>query len=153
MKRFWDGLAGALLALWVGGAWAVGYLVAPTLFGELAHDKQLAGALAGVMFGRMAWIGIAAGAYLLLHRIARQGGGALKTGFFWLVAAMLALTLAGEFGVQPILQSLKDQALPRAVMESVFADRFRAWHGVSSILYLVNSLLGLALVWRSGAAK
>jgi hypothetical protein len=66
---------------------------------------------------------------------------------------MLALTLAGHFGIQPILQGLKDQAMPQAVMQSVFADRFARWHGVSSILYLIQSALGLLLVWRAGLAK
>ncbi|MBM3393551.1 MAG: DUF4149 domain-containing protein, partial [Betaproteobacteria bacterium] len=30
--------------------------------------------------------------------------------------------------------------------ESVFRDRFAMWHGVASILFLVQSLLGLMLV-------
>lgn len=153
MRRYWDGLASTLLVLWIGGAWATGYLAAPTLFGELPHDRMLAGNLAGVLFERMAWIGMTAGVYLLLYRLVRDGAGALKTAFFWLVAAMLALTLVGEYGIQPILQGLKDQAAPRAVMESVFADRFRTWHGVSSVLYLIQSVLALTLVWRSGVAR
>lgn len=152
MRRFWDGLAGTLLVLWIGGLWAIGYIAAPTLFGNLG-DKSLAGVLAGKLFEVMAWIGIVAAAYLLIYRIARDGGAALKTLFFWVVVAMLALTLIGEFGIQPILQGLKDQAMPRAVMESVFADRFRHWHGVSSILYLLQSGLGLLLVWRAGLAR
>ena len=59
---------------------------------------------------------------------------------------MLLLTLAGHFGIQPILVELKAQALPREVMQSVMRDRFAAWHGVSSILYLIVSALGAALV-------
>ncbi|WP_273527626.1 DUF4149 domain-containing protein [Pseudomonas sp.] len=152
MRRFWDGLAGTLLVLWIGGMWAIGYLAAPVLFASL-DDKQLAGNLAGRLFEWMAWVGIAASAYLLVYRIARDGGAALKTLFFWIVVLMLALILAGQFGVQPILQGLKDQAMPQAVMQSVFADRFRHWHGVSSILYLIQSALGLLLVWRSGLAR
>jgi uncharacterized membrane protein len=152
MRRFWDGLAGTLLVLWIGGMWAIGYVAAPTLFAELA-DKQLAGALAGRLFEWMAWIGLAAGSYLLVYRVAREGGAALKTLFFWVVALMLALTVAGHFGIQPILQSLKAQAMPHAVMQSVFADRFARWHGVSSILYLIQSGLGLLLVWRSGLVR
>jgi hypothetical protein len=31
-------------------------------------------------------------------------------------------------------------------MESVLRDRFATWHGISSILYLVQSVLGLLLV-------
>jgi uncharacterized membrane protein len=152
MRRFWDGLAGTLLVLWIGGMWAIGYLAAPVLFAAL-DDKQLAGSLAGRLFDWMAWIGIAAAAYLLVYRIARDGAAALKTLFFWIVALMLALILVAQFGVQPILQGLKDQAMPQAVMQSVFADRFRHWHGVSSILHLIQSALGLVLVWRAGLAR
>jgi hypothetical protein len=35
-------------------------------------------------------------------------------------------------------------------MESVLRNRFATWHGVSSILYLVQSLLGLLLVASAG---
>jgi hypothetical protein len=62
---------------------------------------------------------------------------------------MVLLTIAGHFGVQPILAKLKADALPRQVMESALRDRFATWHGVSSVLYLVQSLLGLWLVlWQ-----
>jgi Domain of unknown function (DUF4149) len=152
MRRFWDGLAGVLLVLWIGGMWAIGYLAAPVLFASL-DDKQLAGMLAGKLFGLIAWIGMAAATYLLIYRVARDGAAALKTLFFWAVVLMLALAVAGHFGIQPIMQSLKDQAMPQAVMHSVFADRFKRWHGVSSILYLIQSALGLVLVWRSGLAR
>ena len=152
MRRFWDGLAGVSLVLWIGGMWAVGYIAAPVLFTSLG-DKQLAGLLAGKLFEVMAWIGMAAATYLLIYRIARDGGGALKTLFFWVVALMLALILAGHFGIQPIMQGLKNAAMPQAVMQSVFADRFARWHGISSILYLIQSALGLLLVWRSGLAR
>ncbi|HEY0663915.1 MAG TPA: DUF4149 domain-containing protein [Thiobacillaceae bacterium] len=147
MRALWDGLAATLLVLWIGGMWAIGYIAAPVLFASLG-DKQLAGMLAGNLFQVIAWVGIASASYLLLYRIAIDGTGALKTLFFWLVVLMLALILVGLFGVQPILQSLKDQAMPHAVMQSVFADRFARWHGVSSILYLIQSALGLLLVWR-----
>lgn len=152
MRRFWDGLAGVSLVLWIGGMWAIGYLAAPVLFASL-DDKQLAGVLAGKLFALMAWIGMGAAIYLLVYRIARDGGAALKTLFFWVVALILVLTLAGHFGIQPIMQGLKNQAMPQAVMQSVFADRFARWHGISSILYLIQSTLGLVLVWRSGLAR
>ena len=152
MRRFWDGLAGTMLVLWIGGIWAIGYVAAPVLFANLG-DKQLAGMLAGKLFEVMAWVGIAAAGYLLIYRVSRDGAAALKTLFFWTVVVMLALVLIGLFGIQPIMQGLKDQALPLAVMQSVFADRFRHWHGVSSILYLIQSALGLLLVWRSGLAR
>ena len=152
MRRFWDGLAGTSLVLWIGGMWAIGYIAAPVLFTSLG-DKQLAGMLAGKLFGVIAWVGIASACYLLVYRIARDGGKALKTWFFWLIVLMLVLTLAGHFGIQPIMQGLKNQAMPQAVMQSVFADRFQRWHGVSSILYLIQSGLGLFLVWRANLAR
>lgn len=147
MRRFWSGLAGVLLVLWIGGLWVIGYVAAPVLFASL-DDKQLAGVLAGRLFDWMAWIGIGAAGFLLVHRLATEGAAALRSLFFWVVTLMLLLTLAGHFGIQPIMQALKDQAMPQAVMESVFADRFARWHGISSILYLVQSVLGLFLVWR-----
>ena len=128
--------------------WAIGYIAAPVLFTSLV-DKQQAGMLAGKLFGVIAWVGIASACYLLIYRIARDGGKALKTGFFWVIVLMLVLTLAGHFGIQPIMQGLKNQA----IMQSVFADRFQRWHGVSSILYLIQSALGLFLIWRANLVR
>lgn len=145
MKRLADNLALIAVTLWVGGLWAVGYLAAPVLFASLG-DKMLAGMLAGKMFAWIAYIGMACGSYLLIHRLAAFGGGALKQSFFWAALAMLLLVTASHFGIQPILESLKSQALPKEVMESMFRDRFARWHGISSIVYLLESLLGLVLV-------
>jgi len=147
MKSFADGLAAILLVLWVGGLWAIGGIAAPTLFAEIP-DRQLAGNVAGELFKWTAWLGIVAGGYLLIHRLGRDGFQALKQAFFWIVLVMLLLVLGQHFGIQPVLQALKDQAMPQAVMESAFRSRFAAWHGVSSIVYLIESLLGLVLVWR-----
>jgi hypothetical protein len=63
---------------------------------------------------------------------------------------MALMTIASQFGIQPLMAQLKADAMPREVMESVLRDRFAAWHGISSILYLVQSLLGLWLVIWSG---
>ena len=77
----------------------------------------------------------------------------LKQGFFWVTLAMLVLVLAGEFGVQTVMESLRAQALPKEVMESVLRDRFMTWHGVSSVLYVIQSLLGLVLVVLHGKGR
>ena len=152
MKRLFDSAASLLLVFWVGSLLTLGAIAAPVLFSAL-DDKQLAGMLAGKMFSVGAWVGIVAGVYLLLHRLIRDGAAAFKSLFFWLVLIMWLLTLAGHFGIQPILQNLKNQALPLAVMQSVFAYRFSQWHGISRILWILQSALGVALVWRSGLAK
>ena len=145
MKNPAESLQEIAVTLWVGGLWTTGYMVAPVLFSSLP-DRMLAGMLAGKMFAVISYIGMVCGSYLLGYRITRQGGSALKEGLFWAVLAMLLLTLAAHFGIQPIIEHLKEAALPRDVMQSVFKDRFRAWHGISSILYLIQSLLGLFLV-------
>lgn len=145
MKRLPDLLAAWALVFWVGGLWAIGYLAAPLLFYTL-DDRMLAGMLAGKMFAAMAWVSIVCAIWLMLFRFTRYGADALKQGFFWIVLLMLLMTLAGHFGLQPILAQLKEAALPKDVMESLFRDRFATWHGVSSIVYLIQSLLGLVLV-------
>lgn len=148
MPKCFDALALLLAAAWAGGLWAIGYLAAPVLFYSL-DDRMLAGMVAGRMFTWMAWIGMLAGGYLLLHRLLRDGLPALRQAFFWVVLLMLLLTLAGHFGIQPLLAQLKAQAGAVDVMQSMFADRFRTWHGIASIAYLVQSLLGVVLVLRA----
>ena len=150
MKNLPDLLAAWSVALWVGGLWAIGYLAAPTLFYHL-DDRMLAGFLAGRMFTWIFIAGMVCGGWLLIHRLLRFGAGALKQAAFWIVLVMLLLTLAQHFGIQPIMQQLKDQALPQDVMKSLFKDRFAAWHGVSSVVYLIESLLGLALVAKQNS--
>lgn len=145
MRKFADALHGIVLTFWVGGLWAIGYLVAPTLFSTLS-DRQLAGLVAGKLFSLIGWVGIGSAVYLLLFALLRSGAGALRRLSFWVVVAMLGLTLVGQFGIQPLLAHLKAEAWPRDVMGSVMRDRFAAWHGISSILYLIESVLGLLLV-------
>ena len=150
MKKLPDILALWAAVLWVGGLWAVGYLAAPTLFYNL-EDRMLAGMLAGKMFSHIAWVGLFCGGWLLLFRISRHGGAVFKQAFFWIVLLMLLLTVAQKFGIQPFLQHLKDLAMPKDVMESLFRDRFATWHGISSAVYLIESLLGLALIARQNS--
>jgi hypothetical protein len=133
------------ITLWVGGMWAIGYIAAPVLFTSLG-DRQLAGMVAGKLFALIGWIGLGSAAYLLLFLIVRWGGQFFRRGVFWLVLLMGLLVAASQFGIQPLMAQLKADALPREVMESVLRDRFAAWHGISSILYLVQSVLGLWLV-------
>ena len=145
MRGFLFALYNIAVTLWVGGLFAIGYLAAPVLFSQLA-DRSLAGTVAGAMFSVIAWVGLACGTYLMLFILVGKGWRAIQSGVFWIVLLMLALTVTGHFGVQPVLAQLKADALPRQVMESALRDRFSTWHGVSSALYLVQSLLGIALV-------
>lgn len=148
MKNIPHHLAALSVVLWVGALWAVGYLAVPVLFGA-QPDRQLAGMLAGEMFERLGYAGITCGGYLLLYRLAVEGKAALHLPLFRVIVAMLVISLSIQFGIQPLMAGLKAQALPLDVMESAFAGQFKAWHGVSSTLYLVESLLGAWLAARS----
>ncbi len=145
MGRFAEGLHWVVVTLWVGTLRAVGLLVAPTLFHYLS-DRVVAGSIAGRLFNYTALIGMACGAYLLLFRLIRFGGQALRQAFFWVSLAMLCLTLIGQFGVQPILEALRAQAWPKQIAETVLRERFATWHGVASVLYVIDCALGLVLV-------
>lgn len=136
-----------IITLWVGALWTTG-ISAYVLFDSL-QDKQMAGMLAGKLFNVVTYIGLGSAFYLLIQRLLQYGTAALKQAFFWAVFVMLLLVLAGHFGIQPILESLKSQALPAEVMQSVFADRFRNWHGVASMAYLFECLLALVLVLKA----
>lgn len=141
------------ITLWVGGLWSIGYIAAPVLFASLA-DRQLAGIVAGKLFAIVGWMGIGCSAYLLIFIFSRRGRGFLKSSVFWLVLVMLLIAMASLFGLQPLLAQLKEDALPREVMESLLRNRFAAWHGVSSILYMMQSMLGLWLVvWSARGLK
>lgn len=136
-----------IIALWAGALWTSG-LNAYLLFDHL-QDKQMAGMLAGNLFTAVSYIGMVSAFYLLIYRLVQYGTSALKQVFFWAVLVMLLLVLAGHFGIQPILESLKAQALPSDVMQSVFADRFRNWHGVASVAYLIQSVLAIVMVLKA----
>lgn len=146
-----SGLAGwlnpLLLTFWVGALWMTA-ITASVLF-QTIPDRQLAGQVAGRLFTIVSYIGLGSGLWLLVQRLASEGFSAFKQGLFWVVLTMWVLVLIGEFGIQPLLAQLKASALPNDVMQSVFASRFRTWHGVASIAYLVECLLGVWLVVKS----
>lgn len=147
MRGLAEGLYRVVLTLWVGGQWAIGYLVAPLLFASL-DDRQLAGVVAGKLFALIAGIGLGCAACLAAYLLCRWRGQVFRRAVFWLVLLMAAMAAMQLFGIQPLMAQLKADALPREVMASVLRDRFAAWHGIASILYLVQSLLGLWLaVW------
>lgn len=138
-------LATLSTTLWVGGMWMLGYVVVPALF-KLLPDHQLAGRVAGELFTLLAYLGIGCALYLLIYQLQRHRRAAPQRASFRITLAMLLLVLIGQFALQPILAGLKAQALPLDVMQSALASQFKTWHAVSGVLYLIQSLLGAALV-------
>ena len=156
MKKLFSALSAIALTAWVGGLWSVGYLAVPVVF-HAQPDKQLAGMLAGEMLNAVGYLGLVCGGMLLLGEICTASCGRTEKIWqektFWIIAAMLVFGLIIQFGLSPVMADLKIQARPLDVMLSPFADRFKMLHGVSSVLYLIESLLGLYLVTRSTTPK
>lgn len=136
-----------IATLWVGSLWTVGYLVAPTLFVTLS-DRVLAGAIAGSLFRVEAWLSFACALLLFVLIRAMPNAGTERKRMLWLPVAMLACTLLGYFCLQPFMAALREGAGPGDVMESAARMRFGILHGISSALYLIESLLGVMLVLR-----
>ena len=151
MKNIAHHTASLAITAWVGGLWAIGYIAVSILF-RAQPDKQLAGMLSGQMLTVVSYIGIVCGAYLLLYLLTLSGKAAVREWVFWLVAAMLAITLLLQFGIYPLMADIKLQAGAPDVMQSALASRFSMWHGISSVLYLLESLFGAALIIK-GASK
>ncbi|MFC4159632.1 DUF4149 domain-containing protein [Chitinimonas lacunae] len=149
MQPFPQALRAILTVLWVGGLWVIGVVVAPILFQQLDHAQ--AGRVAGALFRAMAWIGIVAGGYLVLDLLWQAGLAAFRSRTFWLLMAMLTLTLVNHFAVFPVIAALKPQM--HAAAEGVFGGGFQSWHTISSLIYLLQSLLGLALVAAPGDSR
>ena len=146
MKQWLEKLAIITATFWIGGLWVVG-IVAYELF-KLIPEAQLAGNIAGQLFRMMAYVGMAASIYLLIQRVYQYGTNALKQGFFWIILLMLLLILISHLGINPLLEKFKLEAMPKDVMESVFADRFATWHGISSVAYLLECFLGIFAILK-----
>lgn len=152
MKNLVHHTASLAITAWVGGLWAIGYIAVSILF-RAQPDKQLAGMLSGQMLTAVSYIGIVCGAYLLLYRITLSGKATVREWVFWLVVAMLAITLLLQFGIYPLMADIKLQAQSPDVMQSALAPRFKMWHGISSILYMVESLFGVALIIKGATRR
>ena len=152
MKNLYTSLSSIALTLWVGGLISIGYLAVPILF-NAQPDKQLAGRLASEMFHTLGYMGIVCGLIVLTHTLWLKEMGKQRSKGLWLVGAMLVLNLIIQFGISPHMAELKQLALPEDVMHSIYADRFKVLHGVSSILYLLETLCGLYLVIVSNLSK
>ena len=146
MKQWLENLAVITATFWIGGLWVLG-IVAYELF-KIIPEAQLAGNIAGQLFKMMAYVGMASSIYLLIQRVYQYGTNALKQGFFWLVLLMLILILVSHLGINPLVEKFKLEAMPKDVMESVFADRFSTWHGISNIAYFLECFLGVFAILK-----
>jgi glucan phosphoethanolaminetransferase (alkaline phosphatase superfamily) len=138
-----------LTVVWVGSLLTIGYAVVPVLFASL--DRITAGSVAAQLFRIEGVIGVVCGVLLLAlcNVLIRRDEIAYKR-LRWLVAGMLVCVLVGYFALQPFMNALRIAAQEAGtdVGHSVYANRFGMLHGVSSLFYLIESLLALLLVWK-----
>jgi hypothetical protein len=145
-QRFFLLIAG----VWVGSLFTVGYLVVPTIFASL-QDRQVAGMIAAAIFQAEAFIsvvvcfGLLVLANLLVHRKIDH-----YRSIRWTVLVLLLCSGLSCFGFIPYMDALRQEALLLGVpvMASPSASLFGRLHGISSGLYLIQSLLGLWMAWR-----
>jgi hypothetical protein len=118
--------------------WAIGYIVAPVLFQML--DKPIAGNVAGQLFSIVSYIGIFSAVALIINIFANQGFNS-RHWQLWTLIVMLLLVIIGQFVLQPMMAELKAVGL-----SDENRAQFGKLHGIASVLFLMNSLAGLALV-------
>lgn len=135
-------LANLALVLWAGATWTVGYVAAPLLFAHF--PRALAGDAVGVLLNGVYVLGLCCALVMLLDmrlRLSKQLHGQRE---LWYLLALVLLLVVQYAGVTPFMADLKAQSLVNPAAASDFAR----WHGVSQVLYLLQSLLLLVLVWR-----
>jgi hypothetical protein len=73
----------------------------------------------------------------------------------WLLIGMLLCVMIGYYALQPFMNAMRMNAMQAGVdiAHSAYASRFGMLHGVSSLFYLVQSLLGAWLVWLLPSAR
>ena len=135
-------------SLWAGSVWAVSYLAAPSAFAVL--DSTRAGNVVGTMLSREAWLAIVL-AVLLAVLVWRSVDldARRRRWLVWLAGGMLACSLAVYLGLQPLMAAIREGAGAAGVRASPQWGKFAALHGVSQLLYLVESVLGAILVVKS----
>ncbi|QWD61046.1 DUF4149 domain-containing protein [Polynucleobacter sp. MWH-UH35A] len=140
-----------IAGLWVGGYITIGFLVVPILFASLG-DRQVAGMVAAALFKLTAYSGVIICTILMVtaNYLVRQNISQYRL-TRWILLGILACSIGSAFILIPWMNALRDQALylGLSVRESSYAPMFSRLHGASSILFMIQALLGLALLWRT----
>ena len=134
------------LSICAGSLWWM-IIVAKVLFDKIP-TAFLAGVVAGQLFHYLNYFSIGMSVLIFFHLFKYHGWSFIKSSQFWLILFIAMIVLINFFGIQPTLEALKINAQPKEVMESIFADRFAMWHGISSISFLIQTILVTVLMLR-----
>ncbi|UOO93030.1 MULTISPECIES: DUF4149 domain-containing protein [Vitreoscilla] len=131
-----------LHALWFGAHLMVGYVVAPFLFAYANDgllDKQVVGNIAGDLFDCVMYLGLVVSLWWCVYL--RQQNGSNR-----LAKALLGLLIMSQFVVTPVIVAIKQQQSHWLL--NWVGGSFGMWHGISSSLYLLISILLMVLTWQ-----
>lgn len=134
-------------ALWAGALIAIAAIATPAPFATLARAE--AGRVVARVLAQEAWLSLVFGVVLLLAArrraapAAAAGRGSVMSGEVLLLLGTIGCTVAGYFGVQPLLA---------AARAGQAAFGFGQLHAFSVVCYVVKCVLVLTIVWRRAAA-
>lgn len=136
-------LAGLLAALWAGVLASIAGIATPAAFALLPRAD--AGRVAGRILATEAYLSLALAMLLFFMErrrardAAESGRGSQMSAELLLVLGTLFCTVAGYFGVQPMME---------AARAGQGAWSFGALHAVSSAFFALKGVLVLLLAWR-----
>ena len=147
-----------VLAIWVGGLAALGFVAAPAIFHSLeaadpAGGRTLAGIVFGSVFSRFQYVSLGLAAILVILFVLRAllGPRPVRMAWrVWTVAAMIAFSATTLFYVSPRIDRLRTEvtgtiaALPDTDSRKT---EFGRLHGLSNVLMLATLAGGLVLIW------
>lgn len=139
------------LGTWVGAIVYLSFVVAPGVFGTLANRDQ-AGAVVGLVLGRLHVLGVIAAAVFLgaaLWLWLWHDAKALGQWAVLMVVVMLLLTLASQHFVTPRMAALRTQmgsveATPR---DNPLRREFDSLHRASVQLEVAVLVIGIGALW------
>ena len=139
-------LCALLTSLWLGMQVMAGYVAAPILFERLG--KQEAGNIAGMLFSINNYFGLLAWtvAWLVVRSNRNRSFSDNCKAVPKFIILLLLLTASNQFLISPVIAAHKTGTANWLL--SLLGGSFGMWHGISSIIYLVCSVLGLGLLWR-----
>ena len=126
-------------ALWWGSLTAIGFLVVPLLFANLA-TPAIAGGMAAKLFSAQTWVSLGCGLLLVMLSRGREGSESVPWAsqvLMFLLGGML-LALLAEFAVAPRI---------------VARENLKLWHAVGSAMYLLQWACAGIVLWKLSAKE
>ncbi len=146
MEKILNKVSYVLTVIWVGSLWSM-FMVTSILFNKIP-STFIAGAIAGDMFQFLNYFGIFLLSLLIIIGCKFDGVRIFKKSVFWITFVILTVVLISFFGINPLLDTLKLEEVPREFMEEFFADRYNSLHGIANIAYLFQCIMGIFLVLK-----